>query len=493
MDIEPNNRRGRHDSLFKVLFLVINPRPEWTKERTMISPPLGLAYIVSETVRHGYDCNIVDMRVEPKTDEKLIQILMETHYDVVALGELTHSYFLVKPLLKLIRDASPESLIVVGNSIASSHPQLLLENTETDVAVIGPGEEIFLEILERIKTGRDLSGVRGTAYKQGDEIVHEELRKAPKDIDSIPYPNWDLFDVEAYIHSAQNYNNPAALPTFSDEKVKKINRPFVIQYSRGCAYRCTFCFESLYYKFQPIATHSPEVFIAEMRRLKGKYNINYLFFWDETSFYSPKSAAPLIDALIEADLGIKFSASVRVGFLRDKDIDFAHKLAQAGCAQMSYSLESGSPIILESMNKKIEPEWFYEQKRVLDKAGIISNTNLVLGYPEETKETLGETFNICYDNDIFPSAGFLLPVPGTVMYNYALENGYIVDEEEYITNVRDRQHLILNMTKMSDEELVGTTLYHMKRIRDKLGLDLSNENLICNTKLNKEAAGHPLI
>ena len=327
VDIEPNKQRGKHGSLFKVLFLVINPRPDWTKERTMIYPPLGLAYIVNETVRHGYDCNIVDMRVEPKTDEELIQILTETHYNVVALGELTHSYFLVKPLLKLVRDASPKSLIVVGNSIASSHPQLLLETTETDVAVIGPGEEIFLEILARTKTGGDLSGVKGTVYKQGDKIVHEELRKSSKDVDSIPYPNWDLFDVEAYVHSAKNYDNPAALPSFSDEEVKKNNRPFVIQYSRGCAFRCTFCFESLYYKFQPIGTHSPEVFIAEMRRLKEKYDINYLFFWDETSFYSPKSATPLIDAMIEADLAIAFSASVRVGFLRDKDIDFAHKLA----------------------------------------------------------------------------------------------------------------------------------------------------------------------
>ena len=230
-----------------------------------------------------------------------------------------------------------------------------------------------------------------------------------------------------------------------------------------------------------------------MSRLKERYGINYLFFWDETSLYSPKSATPLIDALIEANLGIEWSATVRVGFLKEKNIEFAKRLAKSGCVQLSYSLESGSPKILKTMNKKINPEDFSEQKRILDEVGILSNTNLVLGYPEETKETLDETFKICYENDIFPSAGFLLPVPGSIIYNQAIEQGVIKDEEEYLLNVRDRQNLLLNMTTMPDNELVDNTLYHMKRIRDKLGLDLADENLICNTKLNKEAVGHPLV
>ena len=130
---------------------------------------------------------------------------------------------------------------------------------------------------------------------------------------------------------------------------------------------------------------------------------------------------------------------------------------------------------------------FIKQKKVLDAAGIITWTSLVIGYPEETEETINQTFNLCFENDIYPSAGFLLPQPGTLIYQYALENKLITNEEEYFLDMGDRQDLRINMTKMQQDTLEECVNSNLKKIRDKLDLDLSDEQLLKSGKYRSKA------
>ena len=115
------------------------------------------------------------------------------------------------------------------------------------------------------------------------------------------------------------------------------------------------------------------------------------------------------------------------------------------------------------MNKKADPALFSEQNFVLNQAGIRSGTCIVLGYPQETHETLQQTFDILCNNKIYPSVGFLCPAPGSVMYDYAVD------------------HLRLNMTSMTNDELIDTVREHLKKLRDICEIDLDDEHLIANT------------
>jgi predicted Co/Zn/Cd cation transporter (cation efflux family) len=72
------------------------------------------------------------------------------------------------------------------------------------------------------------------------------------------------------------------------------------------------------------------------------------------------------------------------------------------------------------------------------------------------------------------------------MYDYARQKGYILDEEKYITEIGEQQFINLNMTKMSNDILQGLTVYHLKRIRDKLKLNIPDENLICSIVLKQD-------
>jgi anaerobic magnesium-protoporphyrin IX monomethyl ester cyclase len=197
---------------------------------------------------------------------------------------------------------------------------------------------------------------------------------------------------------------------------------------------------------------------------------------------SIKQTEVLIDAILASGLEFYWTAACRGNLFKMKDLDLLKKMKKTGCIGLGYSLESANRNILKSMNKKMDPNDFIEQAKVLKKAGIVSWTSLVIGYPEETEDTIRETFELCYQNDIYPSSGFLLPQPGTPIYEYAIENGFICDEESYLMDMGDRQDLRVNLTKIPTDQLQNCVNTHLRRIRDKLKLDLSDDQLVKSGK-----------
>ena len=145
---------------------------------------------------------------------------------------------------------------------------------------------------------------------------------------------------------------------------------------------------------------------------------------------------------------------------------------------MTYSLESADSGILQAMNKNISTEQFARQTRLLQDSGFATFTSLVFGYPQETRETIRKTIDCCIENNIYPSAGYLLPQPGSDMYDYAKDNDFITNEEDYLLSMGDRQDLLVNMTGMTNEEFEGYVRDGMRRCNEALNIGLSEEQLI---------------
>ena len=153
-------------------------------------------------------------------------------------------------------------------------------------------------------------------------------------------------------------------------------------------------------------------------------------------------------------------------------------MREAGCLGMQYSLESADKGILSSMKKNVLAADFQKQTRLFHQAGIATWTSLVLGYPQETRETINNTFEACIASNIYPSVGYLLPQPGSPMYDYALENGYIDDEETYLLSMGDRQDLRINMTNIPNDEFKTLVVNHLERCNQKLNVGLKLDELI---------------
>ena len=434
--------------------------------------PIGLGYVVTAMKNAGYEFELLDLDARPRSREDVEEYLSTHRFDVVAMGCIVTGYKHVKWLSGTIKDAFPSTVIIVGNTVAQSIPQLLLNKTVVDIVVMGEGEETIVELLRSLDSSQTLDGVRGIVYRAGKEVISNPSRPVVDDVDTIPMPDWDLFDIEVYVQSqSASLNEP--LPPISRHQI----RAMPINTARGCPYKCSFCYHS--FRGVKYRRRSPESIIREMRQRHERYKVNFFMFYDELTFMSAKHAESFADALIDSGLQVYWYADVCSGiFVEDRHVDVVKKLRRAGCMSLSFSLESADPDILKWMNKRAGPKAFSRQVEILGRGGMASLTSIVIGYPNETEETIKATIDCCIASGVYPSAGYLLPQPGTPMYDYAVEHGYIKQEEQYLLRIGDRQDLHVNMTQMSDEEMQEITERELARCSQELGHELSGAQLL---------------
>jgi len=163
---------------------------------------------------------------------------------------------------------------------------------------------------------------------------------------------------------------------------------------------------------------------------------------------------------------------------RKERLELAKKFVESGCVSAGYSLESGSDEILEAMNKRVKVKYFKEQVDICREAGLTTATSIIIGYPQETAETIKETMTQLEKLGVYPSTGYLLPLPETGMFKYAIDNNYITDINDYLTQITERQDFSLNMTKMSTEDLKNETLGWLEKLNKSFGNQLGKDKLI---------------
>ncbi|MDC1073487.1 radical SAM protein [Gammaproteobacteria bacterium] len=438
--------------------------------------PVGLASVMTYMAREGYtNFDLYDIDINEYSDEEVETYVRNTEYDVILLGSIVTHYKWVKWFVRTCKSLKPETKVIVGNSVAGSIYELFLQNCPADVVVIGEGEISCLETVDAMRMGRPLAEVPGIAYRTDNgEIVKTPKRKASK-MEDFPMVEWDAFDVDRYIKHSAQYMSMGI-----EDGTGTIAMP--VSTARGCAFRCTFC--HFVFWDDPYRYRSADSVIAEIRRNIENYGVNYINFWDDLSFAGIKQTERMCDAIIASGLKFNWMAAIRAdlfGHPRNSleyRIEVAQKMKDAGCVSVGFALESGSQKILDMMNKKIDASFFLDTVRILSDCGITCNTSLVFGYPIETRETIQETFDMCLAAGVYPSIGFLLPLPYTGMYDYAKEHGYIVDEDKYLDQITERQDICINMTSMSDEAIMEAIKDGAEKLSDALNMGLSRDRLI---------------
>ena len=437
--------------------------------------PVGLGSVMTYFKEKNYNFTLLDIDINEFDNEYVEKYLKRSNFDCILIGTLVTHYKWMKWFVNTAKGSQPNTKIIVGNSVASSIPELFLSKTKADVAIIGEGEISAYETVEAFRLEKDLKTVEGIVFKDAEgNIVLNEPRKVGN-INDFPIIEWDFFDVERYL------NKPAVNTDRNPEKMRVL--PIIT--ARGCAFKCTFC----HYVFwnDPYRNRTPKSILTEIEFLINKYNVNYIEFWDDRSFSSSIQVEKLCDEIIKSGLKFKWNASVRVDLFSrarltiEDSIRVAKKMKKAGCYQVGFSLESGNQEILEMMNKKIEADSFYNTIYILREADIICETSVVFGYPIETRETIKQTFDQCLKAGVYPSIGFLLPLPATGMYDYAKVNGFITDEDRYLESITERQDICINLTKMSDKDIMNQIKKGAAQLNEMLELGL-NEDTYIKTK-----------
>jgi len=444
--------------MLEIAFINISLRPESKRKHL----PVGLAYVMTAVKKARFSFDFIDMDIDCLSVDDLRPLLAKKNYDVVAFGCIVTGFRHVRQIAAMAKDINPKTKVIAGNSVATSIPELLLRNTQVDILVMGEADITIVELLRALDQGKDISKVSGIVIRDGDKIVSTPDRPVVDNLDTLGFPDWGVFNLGKYNKYANVVNR------FFEESVLA----YPLNTARGCPFNCTFCYHV--FKGKKYRRYSEKAIFEEIKRLHYTYGVNYVSFWDELTFTDTNSVVRLLKEIKKLDFKIGWDAEARANLFTRKDLGLIKEMHEAGCDNVFFALENASPDILQAINKRINVDQFIEQSRVLWDGGVTPFTGVIFGYPQETPETIRYTFDICYQSNVFPSVGFLLLLPGTSMYAWAREQGYIPDEVAYLEKAGDRQDLHINLTQMSNEELISVVETEARELARKQGLDLES-------------------
>lgn len=430
--------------------LLINPPiREWAAPNCV---PLGLGYIASVLLQEGHKVEIWDINASRWSKEEVEKKIKNSSYDIAGIGGIITVYKYVKWLVNLLKKYHPEKKIVIGGSLGSSIPELMLKKNPVDIICIGEGEETAEELFNLLENGGDLHSVKGIWFKDDNgSICVNERRKPIKNLDSLPLPVWDLFPMDIYL------KNPVGAPNrnkwvdgSSTEGALSMN----LFASRGCPYQCIYCYHD--FMGQGYRCRSPESVINEIKILYQRYKVKYFHFIDDEFVmrkeFVYKFCSLIKELMKEIKEKITWGCSGRANLMSE---DLISVMANSGCTLIGYGMESGSQKMLGLIKKRFTVEQAKNAVKWTKKYLGWADCSFMIGYPGETEETIQQTINFCKELDLVPEVIFFItPYPGTELYKIALAKGKIKDEEQYILNLGEQGEKVrVNFTDFSDEEL----------------------------------------
>ena len=369
-------------------------------------PPLGTLYAASYLRENGYEVALFDAMLAESEEEWAAAL--ERHQPQYAILYEDNFNYLSKMCLLRMREAAFKMIemakargctVILCGADATDHYAAYLEKG-ADYVLIGEGEETLVELLGHLAAGQDPVQIIGlaTARTQG-------IRRRPdiSDLDKLPFPAWDLVDVEKYRAIWLKRHG-----YFSMNMVT----------TRGCPFHCNWCAKPIW--GQRYHSRSAENVAAEMKWLKETYRPDHIWFADDILGLKPGWLLRFADAVHAQGSLIPFKCLSRADLLtRGGEGD---ALARAGAQTVWMGAESGSQKILDAMDKGTRVEQIHEAARRLKGAGIRVGFFLQFGYPGETREDIEKTIQLvrdCDPDDIGISVSYAMP--GTKFYDAVRE------------------------------------------------------------------------
>ena len=439
--------------------LIIIPASGYPGNHVPLAPsdfPTGFAYIASALKRAGHEV----FGVNPNNDfsflsaydmvKTKIKDKLETHDpDIICVGGLCTEFNFIRDVVKIVREISPSTPIICGGGIINNDAEFIFDILGVDYCVIGEGEETVVKLIKEIEQKTcNFDAIDNLGYRMNNRSIFtkRDLSYHKGDIDNLAFPDYEPFDFNLLLEDSR---------FMTDRNLYRYSRldnprPMPIVTARGCPFKCTFCVHDKDTKYR---SRSIKNICEEIKVLYEKYNFNILIIVDELFAANKSRIKEFCESVLAGrrDYGWDFDWMFQTHASAALDIETLQMAKNSGCYFFSYSIESASPKILNSMNKRSYPEQISNALKIAKECEVGFGGNYIFGDPAETIETILESFNFVYQHRLFSNFffvfSFVTPYPGSKIFDHCVENKIITDK----LVLYEKNFNGLNMTRIPND------------------------------------------
>jgi radical SAM superfamily enzyme YgiQ (UPF0313 family) len=345
--------------------------------RVMGFPPIGIMSLSAVLKRAGHECVMFDQANPDTPNDVIVDEIRRQRPALVGLSFLsTTSYPYAKILARQIRAADAAVRLAFGGVFATLNAERVKRQCpEVDFICRGDGEQLLLDLLERLD---DPEGVAGVTWARDGKVIHNLDRPLDRNLDQWPFPDRESLPLE-FIESM-----PLDVPT-----VLSMERFTTMQTSRGCPWPCVFC-DIPIFNDGKWRSRSPQHVIDEFKQLQQQ-GYGAVYFVDDHFLLQPKRIEAICTGIKDAGVTIQWGCEGRV------DSTAQHlfpSMAAAHCRTLMFGIESGSQAVLDRLKKEQTLAEVETAVTNAKQAGIeIVHGFFVVGTPGETVEDMRATFD----------------------------------------------------------------------------------------------------
>tara|TARA_B110000263_G_C15301302_1_gene508123 strand:+ start:579 stop:2231 length:1653 start_codon:yes stop_codon:yes gene_type:complete len=429
----------------KVLFVVPEIRLDMNPQHVPFWAGILGAIVEKKGGQVGIlDLNALRMKYDGYTvpSKVIAEEISSEKWDIVGIGGLTTTYKRIKQLSPLIRKSSPDSLFIGGGGWSTYNPNEILNLiAELDLIVLGEGEETFSELYDHVNNNKtDFNDIPGLCIRNKDELKFSPPRALISDLNTVPYPTYDLFENEIYF----KYSSlPMSVESHNSKK------RFSVVWERGCPRGCTFCshngmsridLQNIYGlgdrrkgeelvrevdkendTFQlPARWPTAKYAVENIKLLIEKYDCDFISIMDENMTSNLKWTQEFCDLYVDegldkilkwGTLGDAPSVAVKPKIIKT--------MKDAGCAYISFGFESASDKVLnEDIQKGQLRSHLQKTIDTIKEADMTPITTFMIGNPNENINDLMETVDFWIKNGAEIDPFICTPYVGSpIFYN----------------------------------------------------------------------------
>jgi anaerobic magnesium-protoporphyrin IX monomethyl ester cyclase len=394
-------------------------------------PPLGLSFVAGALEKAGFDVQVLDNYMLKKPLREVQELVKKLNPEIVGITCGSATFRRCVETSKAIKEVLPTCKIVVGGWHASYVPDSILEIPDIDYVVMGEGEQAMVELAASLtqKNGKPLEGIAGLGYKVNGQIVKNPPQFI-KDLDQVPFPARHLLPMELYDRTIEFLS------------VKPADTMSIV---RGCPFNCAFC-ETKKLWGNTCRTFSPNHVVDEIQYLQEKYNSKGIYFINDNFTIKKKVTEGICDEINRRNMDVRWACDTRPDLISQ---ELLHKMHKAGCETIWFGVESGSPRMLERLNKRITLEQVTQAVKLCRKEHLQVACSFIMGIPDETVEDMEKSlqFAIKLDPD-WCRFNIYVAYPDSVLYEEVKQKKLYDREEDFLLYVKTDNFDYESLTKI---------------------------------------------